>query len=86
MHISTTAISGKSRITAQAMTDQLAMVDNIVSRCIACIQRQRQIRRDIEALKALNDSELADIGLIRSQIRDTARIGHLPGRASAIEQ
>jgi uncharacterized protein YjiS (DUF1127 family) len=79
MHSSTTVTSGVSRIATLAITDQLAMVANIVSRCIAWIRHQRQFRRDIEALKALSDHELADIGLSRIQIRDTARIGSLPG-------
>jgi uncharacterized protein YjiS (DUF1127 family) len=79
MHNSTTATPGASQITAQAMTDRLAMVVDTVSRCIAWIRYRRQIRRDVEALKALDDYLLADIGLRRSQIRDTARIGRLPG-------
>jgi uncharacterized protein YjiS (DUF1127 family) len=77
MHSSTAVTSGESRITALTMIDRLAAM--IVSRCIAWIRHQRQIRRDIEALKTLDDHLLADIGLSRSQIGDIAYIGRLPG-------
>jgi uncharacterized protein YjiS (DUF1127 family) len=43
---------------------------------------QRRIRRDIDALMALNDRMLADIGLSRGEILYAARHGSLPKRGA----
>ena len=50
---------------------------------IASIRYQRRLRRDTEAMLALDDHELSDIGISRSEIEYAVRYGRPPDRWNA---
>jgi uncharacterized protein YjiS (DUF1127 family) len=56
---------------------------NFFRQQFARIGRQRQFRRDFNALMELDDNMLVDIGLSRGEVWHAARYGRLPARGDA---
>jgi len=59
-----------------------AVLATLAKRSIAQIKWERHVRRGIDALMALDDRMLADIGLTRGAIEYAARYGRLPRRVT----
>jgi uncharacterized protein YjiS (DUF1127 family) len=59
-----------------------AAAANLAKRWIAQISSEWQVRRGIDALMALDERMLADIGLTRGAVEYAARYGRLPTRAT----
>ena len=70
MHLEERGTGSRSRVAAKASAGRSspAWLAEATRRFIGWIARERQIRRDRRALAALNERDLADIGLCRSDV------------------
>jgi uncharacterized protein YjiS (DUF1127 family) len=75
---SSTFESRTSRAASRIADFWQAALASLVKRRIAQIRSNLQVRRRINALLALDDRMLADIGLTRGAVEYAARHGHVP--------
>jgi uncharacterized protein YjiS (DUF1127 family) len=79
---SSTLESSIGRATSVITVLWQAALANLAERWIAQISSEWQVRRGIDALMALDDRMLADIGLTRGAVEYAARYGRLPRRVT----
>jgi uncharacterized protein YjiS (DUF1127 family) len=79
---STVLESSKSRAARVITEFSQAALASLAKRWIGQIRWERQVRRGIHALMALDDRMLADMGLTRGAVEYAARHGDLPTRVN----
>jgi uncharacterized protein YjiS (DUF1127 family) len=72
--------SRTARVAAPAVGSWRNVLVKSIGRGFAWIASRRRMRHDIDALMALDDRMLADIGLGRGDVEYVARYGRLPDR------
>ncbi len=66
------------RFGAPKVDSLLQAITRAVARCVARLEHEARIRRDLATLQSVDDHLLADIGLTRGRLERAIRDGEIP--------